>query len=92
MTQRVFFANQAQPEEQGSFTDRASKITYCNESKTETLNHAAMTEEHGGMTDMRYDYDVGDPNRLPEDTRFNTTVLELDPLGFEYPARYEPGR
>jgi hypothetical protein len=88
----IFFANQAEPEDQGGFCDTDSKIHYCNESKDETLNRAAIAEEHGGQSDIRYDYDAGEPENLPADTRFNTTILEVDDQGFEYPAKYGPGR
>lgn len=91
MSDYIFFANQAQDTDQGSFSDLTSHITYCQQSKAETLNQAAIVEEHGGSTDIRYDYDVGSPNELPENARFNTTVLKVDRVGSEYPAPYLPG-
>jgi hypothetical protein len=85
-----FFARQAEPEEQGGFTDLTSGITYCNQSKAETLNQAAMFEEREeGSNVSAKDGRVRD---LPDGAQFNTTVLESDPLGFEYPARYRPGK
>jgi hypothetical protein len=90
------FANQAQPEEQGGFADLTSKITYCNESAEDMLNHSAVHSEHtGNKADIRtgsYDEDLNPDLSNLEDARFNTTILETDRLGSEYPARYGPGR
>lgn len=91
MPDYIFFANQAQPTDQGSFADLTSQITYCNQSKAETLNQAAIVEAQNGATDIRYDHEVGSPEQLPENTRFNTTVLGVDRVGSEYPAPYLPG-
>ena len=90
------FANQAEPEEQGGFADVTSKITYCNESTQEMLDNAAVHSEHtGNNADIRtgsYDEHLNPDLPNPEDARFNTTILETDRLGSEYPAKYAPGR
>lgn len=79
-----FFGNAAQPEEQGSFCDTDSKIHYVNESNEEMKRNSAVHEEHtGNQADIRGNGD---------EERYNTTILEADPLGSEYPARYAPGR
>jgi len=79
-----FFANPAEPEEQGSFCDTTSKIHYCNESAEEMNNNAATHSEHtGNNADIRDD---------GTSDRYNTTILETDPLGSESPAKYAPGR
>jgi hypothetical protein len=78
-----FFANPAKPEEQGGFCDTTSKIHYCNETEEEMHNRSAVHAEHTGNS-----ADV----RGGEATRYNTTILEVDPLGSEHPATYAPGR
>lgn len=79
-----FFAQEAKPEEQGSFCDTTSGVTYCNESAEEMQRNAAVHEEHtGNNSDIRGEGDA---------VRYNTTILEADPLGSEYPAKYAPGR
>lgn len=88
MVYRIFFGNQA-GDEDGGFCDKKSEIHYCNESKEDTLNQAARFEESGG-SDVRTT-DGRDPSRTSDDTRFNTTILEVDQNGFEFPSRYDPG-
>lgn len=88
-----FFANQADETEQGGFCDTSSKIHYCNESKTEMINNSAVHSEHeGNKPDIRGDYDYENPSTLPDDARFNTTILEVDDHGHYHPARHAPGR
>ncbi len=77
-----FFGNAAQEEEQGSFCDTTSGIHYVNQSAEEMERDRAVHEEHtGNASDVRGDGE-----------RYNTTILEADPLGSEYPAKYAPGR
>jgi hypothetical protein len=77
-----FYANPSEDEE-GGFCDTRSHIHYTQESNEETHNHAAVVEEFGGSSFVRGNGD---------DDTYNTTTLELDDLGYEYPARYEPGK
>jgi hypothetical protein len=90
MVWRIFFGNEAEPEDQGGFCDKDSAIHYGNESKEGTLNRAARFEENGG-SDIRTK-DGRDPNDRSDATRFNTTILETDEQGFDFPSPYDPGR
>lgn len=78
-----YFANPAKPEEQGSFCDTTSGITYENLSREEMERNSAVHAEHSGNTP-----DVEDKTA----DRYNATILEVDPLGYESPGRYLPGR
>lgn len=86
-----FFAREAEPEEQGGHSDLTSKITYCNESKEETLNQAALFKEYyDGAEALDKEYD--NAKNAPDDARFNTTIMETDSHGHNYPARHGPGK
>lgn len=90
---RYLFGKQSQPEEQGGFCDTASNRHYCNEGREEALNKSAVSAEFGGKSDFRdTDGQPIDPSALPSDSRCNTTILETDNQGYEFPSRYSPGR
>jgi hypothetical protein len=85
---RSFFARQSDSDEQGSFCDADSTIHYDNVSRNEALDTASKFEENLDGVDIRANTE---PSRLPEASRFNTTIMEVDERGGEAPMKARPG-
>lgn len=83
-----FWVRPARGEEQGSFCDTSSNIHYHNLSKTE-----AEEEQEQAMYRGEAVVEVEDEISVyPAEQRFNTALTDVDRVGYDYPAKYNPGR
>jgi hypothetical protein len=83
-----FWVRPAKDEEKGSFCDTTSEIHYYNLSKAE-----AEDEQERSMYRGEAVVEVEDEiSAYSDEQRFNAALTDVDRVGYDYPAKYNPGR
>ncbi len=88
MVDRNFWVIPAKPEEQGSFCDTDSGITYENSDKREVEDKIESAYYRGNSVV----YTEEETDRYPDSQRFNVAMTDVDGKNHDYPSKYEPGR
>lgn len=83
-----FWMKPAAPEEQGSFCDTSSQrhIDNLSNGQAEEQQENAMYRGEAVVTPQ------GEPSDFPNDQRFNASATDVDGVGYDHPAKHEPGR
>lgn len=92
MPWNLFSSQDAEPEQQGSFSNIDSQHTYDNVSdlgRADATNNARRNGDEVTEIDERID---GSDRGVSQDQRHNLYYSEKDDQGSESPRRYGPGR